>query len=94
MELVTATNVTAARSVLKSAQVQDVMISKHSWTEQEWESILAELAAEYPEVTAIVGCMGCIGCDLSSGRAGTLQDKLPLMQLIAAIAAESRKESD
>jgi hypothetical protein len=82
MGLIAATNVAAAHSVLKSVQVQGVIVCKHSWTEQEREGILAQLAANYPNITAIVRCVGCTQCDVSSNRPGTLDDKLPLTQLI------------
>lgn len=85
-ELVTATSMTAARSVIKAMRVKGVIVCYHSWSEQEREGIVAELASDHPDLTVIMRCLGCTGCDEAAHKPGTLCDTLPLTQLISAIA--------
>lgn len=58
-ELVTATNMVAAQCVLRAIAVRGVYICRDSWSEQERESILSELAVEHPELTIIMRCAKC-----------------------------------
>jgi hypothetical protein len=84
-ELVTATNMTAALSVTKAISIRNVIVCLHSWTEQERESIVAELATKHPEIPVIVRCPGCRGHDEAAPRPGTLSDSQFLPKLISAI---------
>jgi hypothetical protein len=84
-ELVTATSLAVARSLIGALRVKAVIVCLHSWTEEERESIAAELAAKHPEVSVVMRCPGCTGCDEANHTPGTLCDSLPLTQLITAM---------
>jgi hypothetical protein len=88
-DLVTATSMIAARSVIKAMQVRGVIVCLDSWSEQERDSIVAEIA-NYPEVVIIVRCPGCTGCDEATHTRGILSDSLPLTQLIVALAPPAK----
>jgi hypothetical protein len=83
-ELVTATSMAVARCVIKSIALKGVIVCWGSWSEQERESIVSELAANHPEVTIIMRCPGCTGCDEASHTPGTLSDTLALSKLVSA----------
>jgi len=76
---------TAALSVVKALGIRNVIVCLHSWTEQERESIVSELAAKHPEVPVIVRCPGCHGHDEESHTPGTLSDSQFLPELISAV---------
>jgi hypothetical protein len=84
-ELVTATSMSVARSVMKAIKLKGVIVCKGSWTEEERDGIVSDLTANHPEVTVIMRCPGCTGCDEATRTPGTLSDTLPLTQLITAI---------
>lgn len=75
----------AARSVVTPLAVKGIIVCLHSWTEQERESIVSELAAKHPELPVIVRCPGCHGHDEASHTPGTLSDSQFLPELMSAI---------
>lgn len=85
LDLVTATDMSVARIIIKVMQVKGVVICGDSWTEQERLSIQAELAANHPEVMVILRCPGCTGCDVANLTPGTLNDVVALQQLIKSL---------
>lgn len=85
LELVTATNMNAARSVLNSGMVKGVIVCKSSWSDEECEEIFRELKEIRPKVTIVMRCPGCSGCDEARGIAGIMDDVGPLTTLIAGI---------
>lgn len=82
LDLVTATDMNVARVIIDVMQVRGVVICWDSWTPQERESMLAELAAKHPELTVTLRCPGCTRCDLGNLQPGTLNDVLSLTQLM------------
>jgi hypothetical protein len=52
-QLVTATNVTVALSVIRAMQVMGVIICRSSWSEEEREKIAAEIGALSPELAIL-----------------------------------------
>jgi len=82
-ELVTATNLMAARVLLRSLPIHGVIVCMHSWSESERDSIFGELKAlELP----IMKCPGCTGCDELRHKVGTLDNMLPLTTLISKLS--------
>lgn len=71
-EMVTATNMIGARSVLNAMPLRAVIICRHSWSDAEREALTRELAASYPAISVVLHCPGCTGCDEAAGRAGVL----------------------
>lgn len=93
-DLVTATNMAVARTVISAMRVKGVIVCRHSWSDEERENIVSELATNHPEVTVILRCPGCTGCDEKTHTPGTLCDTLPLKNLVKALASpEPRKTS-
>ena len=88
--LVTATSMDVARSVIKAIAVKAVIVCRGSWSEEERESIISELAADHPEVTIIVRCPGCTGCDEASHTPGTLSDTQVLTKLLSVKTASTK----
>lgn len=85
-DLVTATSIAAAQSVIKALRVKGVIVCRHSWSDQERDSIVADLADNYPEVEVVVRCPGCTGCDEATHTPGILSNTLALTQLMMAIS--------
>jgi CheY-like chemotaxis protein len=77
-ELVTATSMTLAQS---ARGVKGAIVCQGSWSEQEREDIVSELAAL---VNVIVRCPGCTGWVEPSQTPGTLSDTTFLTTLISA----------
>lgn len=90
LQLVTATNINAACSVINGMRVRAVIVCRNSWSEEERQSIVSQLAALCPELPVLMHCPGCTGCDEAAGRAGRLSDALPLTQLLSAIASTTK----
>lgn len=88
IELVDARSVTAARRMIDALAVKGVIVCKHSWSEQEHESIVSEVAAGHPDLAVIVRCPGCTGCDETNQRPGMLNDTQQFTNLISATTAE------
>jgi hypothetical protein len=86
--MMTATNKTTARSVLKAVEVDGVIVCRSSWSEQERDSICSEVETLQSEVS-IMRCPGCSGCDEATGTPGTLSNISPLVELIAAMKDRS-----
>jgi len=84
-ELVTATNIATARSLIRALRIKAVIICRHSWTDEERDTIVSDLMANHPEVAVILRCPGCTGCDEATDTPGTLSDTLPLTRLVGAI---------
>ena len=83
LDLVAATNIAAAKALIRSLPVRGVIICYHSWTEAERQQIAAEmLEAKLP----LIHCPGCTGCDEACGKPGILNDMLPLTQLIMQLS--------
>jgi hypothetical protein len=91
-ELVTATNMSIARVVMKAKRVGGVIVCRHSWSDEERESIVSDLAEKYPDVTTVVRCPGCTGCDEAGHKPGTFCDALPFTQLMTAMAFYSKSQ--
>lgn len=85
MQLVTATNMVAARVTLNALNVQAVILCRESWSASERDSMILELRTMYPELTVLVRCPGCTGCDEATGMPGQLNDETPIASLIAAL---------
>ena len=83
LDLVTATNMMAARSVINAIRVRGVIVCRGSWSDDERDGIVSELATNYPEITVTIRCPGCTGCDEATHTPGSLSDTLPLEQLMA-----------
>jgi hypothetical protein len=88
--LMTATSMDIARSIIKAVAVKGVIVCRGSWSEQESASIVAELAADHPEITVILRCPGCTGCGEASHTPGTLSDISSLAVLISADAPATK----
>ena len=86
-ELVAATNMAIARSVIKALRIKGVIVCLDSWSKEERDSIAADLAANHPEVTVVMRCPGCTGCEEAAKIPGTLSDTLPLTQLITSMSS-------
>ncbi len=84
-DLVTATNMAAARSVVKGMAIEAVMVCKHSWASDERDRIVSELARLDSAIDVMIRCPGCTGCDEAAGKPGKLDDERPLVQLMAAV---------
>jgi hypothetical protein len=81
-DLITATNIPAAMAMMRSMNVRGLILCHHSWTETERASISAGLLqSQLPTMN----CPGCTGCNETCGRAGTLNDQVPLNNLIKQI---------
>lgn len=78
-ELVTATSMTLAQS---ASGVKGAIVCRGSWSEQERENIVSELATS---VKVIVRCPGCTGWVEPSQTPGTLSDTTFLTTLISAL---------
>jgi hypothetical protein len=85
LELVTTTNIRAARSTIHALGIRAVVVCRNSWSEAERESMISELQALRPELTVIMRCPGCTGCDEAASGAGCMLDQAPLTRLIAAL---------
>ena len=82
--MMTATNLTSARSVLNSIDVSGVIVCKHSWSEQERDAIQSEVSQLCRDMP-IMRCPGCTGCEEESGTRGKLLHISPLVDLITQI---------
>lgn len=81
-DLVTATNMPTALALLRSVPICGLIICLHSWTEAERENLVSELRNyQLP----MMRCPGCTGADETSGKAGTLDDFVPLTNLIGEL---------
>lgn len=85
LDLVTATSMDAALSVMKAIPTKGVIVCRHSWSEEERASLALELASK-PEVPVVSMCPGCTGCDESAGKPGALGDTAWLWEMVAEIA--------
>lgn len=83
-KLVVATNMEAARSMIRSLQIKAVIVCRDSWSIEEVQEIASELI-NVIEVPVLMHCPGCYGCDEVAGKPGTLKDVAPLTNLIVAI---------
>ena len=90
-QMVTATNLDAARSVLRSVPVQAIIVCRWSWGKGERERILSELSGIRPEAALLVRCPGCTGCDDAAPGPGHLLDQVPLTELISVLSAPMGK---
>lgn len=90
MQMVTATNLAAARSVLNGIPVKAVIVCHDSWSEEEREAIISELTASYPKLRVILRCPGCTGCDEAAGHPGVLRERLPVTQLISTLSSPEK----
>lgn len=82
LELITATNLAAARALVRTLPVRGIIVCYHSWTESERESLLSELQeAKLPTMR----CPGCAGCDETCGKAGIVNDVTPLSRLLSQL---------
>jgi len=86
MDLVTATSMDAALSVIKAVPTKGVIVCKHSWSDAERTALAAELAANHPEVAVVSVCPGCTGCDESACKPGSLEDTAWLWDMVATMA--------
>lgn len=86
-ELVTATNMTTARCVMKSITVRGVFVCRDSWSEQERESIISELVAGHPDVTII---MRCAKCNRTTHTARALSDFAITSKKPSSVSTEGR----
>jgi hypothetical protein len=84
-DLVTATSLSAALSLMKTIDVKGVIVCKHSWTENERDSITDAIAVQCPEAVVIMRCLGCTTCDGGGDRAGTVSDTAAMTKLISTI---------
>ncbi len=91
LELITATNLAAARAAIRSLHIDAVIVCHHSWTREERHKLAAELAVLRPEIKFILRCPGCVDRDDAAGTPGRLTETLPLTQLIAAISPARTK---
>lgn len=85
-KLVVATNMVAARSMIKTLQIKAVIVCRSSWTSEEVQDIATELTNAI-EIPVLMHCPGCTGCDQVAGTPGTLRDVTPLRKLITAVRA-------
>ncbi len=91
LELITATNMTAARAAIRSLHIDAVIVCNHSWTAEERHKLAAELAVLRPELKFILRCPGCVDRDDAAGTPGRLTETLPLTRLIASISPSPNK---
>jgi hypothetical protein len=86
-ELITATNLQAARALIRSLPICGLIICYHSWTEAEREHLAAELSnIKIPSLR----CPGCTGSDETCGKVGKLDNLVPLTALMAAFGEAPR----
>ncbi len=81
-QLITATSVAAACSMIRILPICGVIICEHSWTEAERDSIASELDKLH---LPTMNCPGCTDCDEECGKAGKLKDLVPLTRLMATL---------
>lgn len=86
LDLVTATSMEAARSVIKAIPTKGVIVCKHSWSDEERAALASELADQHPEVAVVAMCPGCTGCDETACKPGALDDSAWLWDMVATIA--------
>lgn len=85
--MMTATNMTTARSVLNSTDISGVIVCKHLWSEQERDVIHSEVKQLRSDMP-IMRCPGCTGCEEENGIRGKLLHISPLVDLIEQIEAK------
>lgn len=85
--VVTATNLTTARSLLNSVEISGVIVCKHSWSEQEREEIHSEMSQLRSDMP-LMRCPGCTGYEEENGVRGKLLHISPLVDLINQIEAK------
>ena len=82
LEMVTATNINAAESVLRAVPISGVMLCKDSWPEPEREKLDSYVRRHHPELSIILRCPGCTGCDELKHTPGELSDGLAFRRLL------------
>ncbi len=83
-KLVVATNIFAARSLIRSLRLKAVIVCRESWSSDELQEIASELI-NVADMPVLMHCPGCTGCDEAAGKPGTLQDARPLTKLMATV---------
>ncbi len=81
-QLITATNIATACSMIRILPICGVIICHHSWNEAERDSIASELGKLH---LPTMRCPGCTDCDETCGRAGKLTDLVPLTKLMGTV---------
>jgi hypothetical protein len=74
IKLLDAASMRSARRVIQNEAIKGVIVCLHSWSEQERDDIVSEIAEKHPEVAVIVRCPGCSGCDETNCIPGTLSE--------------------
>ncbi len=88
IQALTATNMNAARAIIKSTRLRGIIICKDSWSPEEHDSLAADLWMLNPDVAIILRCSGCTECDEVNRCTGTLRKTIPLAKFIDAIAQQ------
>jgi hypothetical protein len=78
-ELITATNMTTARALIRVIPICGLIVCYHSWLPEERDSIAAELLSYR---IPIMRCTGCTGCDEAHGKPGKLDSLIPITTLL------------
>lgn len=85
-QLIAATNLDVATSVIKATPINGVIVCKHSWSDAEREGIARQVATLGIANGVVMRCPGCSGCDEPNQVPGTLCDTAALSQLLAAMS--------
>ena len=81
-QLVTATSIATACSMIRILPICGVIMCDHSWTEAERGSIATELQKLH---LPTMDCPGCTDCDETCGKPGKMKDLIPLTKLMTTL---------
>jgi hypothetical protein len=84
--MMTATNLTTAKSLLNSLDISGVILCRHSWSDEDRDAIQSELSQLRSDMP-IMRCPGCTGCEEENDVRGKLLHIAPLVELITQIEA-------
>lgn len=87
LKVITATNMNAARAIIRSTRLRGIIVCKESWSQEEHENFAADLWILNPDVAIILRCPGCTECDEVNRCAGTLRSAIPLSKFMATISS-------
>jgi len=88
IQALTATNINAARAIIKSTRLRGIIICRESWSPEEHDNLSADLWMLNPDVAIILRCAGCTECDEMNRCTGMLRNTVPLATFIAAISPQ------
>ena len=88
IELLTVADMDIARAAINALHIQGVILCKHSWSVDERDQLVLELAEVRPSLAFILRCPGCEQSDEAAAVVGYLPDPMVVNDLVAAMAIE------